>query len=97
MKRPPDFSRFKTFRELVAKRGIGVQDYTNRIAAIEAVGLLARICEMGDQVLALALNRRISASQAETLIDDLVDCFAEPIHSTRRVIETGKQLRGCDL
>lgn len=85
-----------SFRELAAEKGVVPKPYTSNLEAMEAVEVMATICQLGDAVLALARRGRITPGRAESLLAELLACFARPAESAGRVIAIGKELRGLE-
>jgi hypothetical protein len=91
-----DLSEYQSFKELAADKGIRPPPYGSNLGAMEAVEIMAMACQSGDRVLALARQGRVTPERAESLIAELLGCYARPAESVRRVIEIRKELRGLE-
>jgi hypothetical protein len=85
-----------SFRELAAERGVVPKPYASNLEAMEAVEVMATICQYGDAVLALARRDGLAPERAEALLAELLACFARPAESAGRVIAIGKEVRGLE-
>jgi hypothetical protein len=85
--------RHKTFHEFIAQKGVKPKVYKRNVEAIEATGLLETIEDMGDHIFVLAHRGLLQAWQAQQLLLDLTQCYADPISKTERIMEISKELR----
>ncbi|HEU4710288.1 MAG TPA: hypothetical protein VFS76_01925 [Pyrinomonadaceae bacterium] len=88
-----DLSRYDSFRRILAQRGAKVHAFESNLEAMEAVNLMDTAITLGDEVLSLARDSRLSVERAEALLLDLIECFVDPIAHSRQLIEIGKELR----
>lgn len=91
-----DLKGHQSFKELAAGEGVSPRPYGTNLEAMEAVEIMAMTCQAGDRVLALARQGRVGRERAESLLAELLGCFARPVESARRVMEISKDLRGLE-
>jgi hypothetical protein len=53
--------------------------------AMEAVGVVSRICRLGDEVLRRSRSGQLAATMASDQIAELVDCVRNPLDSYSRI------------
>lgn len=91
-----ELTEYDSFRELISQRGIRPRRFKSNLEAMEAVELMATTCQLGDRVLTLCRQGRLSEQRAAALLQDLVTCFTKPVENAGRVLEIGKELRECE-
>jgi hypothetical protein len=88
-----DSLRHKTFHELIAQNGVKPKVYKRNVEAMEAIGLLETIKDMGNHIFILVHQGLLQEWQAEQLLLDLTQCYADPIGKTERIMLISKELR----
>ena len=84
-----------TFRAVAQQRGVRPRQYDSYIG----MTLLDRISETeeaGDRILLLAREGRLSRERADTLLDRLLACYAEPLVQGDDVVTIQLELRRYD-
>lgn len=83
-----------TFSSLISEVGLATKAYPRSSDAIEAAELLVTIEQLGDGVLKLVKNDKLSAERGAELIQSLTVCYADPLKDTRSIVEIGNKLKG---
>ena len=83
----------KSFRDLVARKGITSSNSIRRIEEIEVVDLLETICNLGDSILVLVQEGRIPEPIAESWLLDLANWYADPLANVRDILKIQRKLR----
>jgi hypothetical protein len=84
------------FVDLVSSVSLKSRTYERTVDAFEAVDQLEEIRDTGDRVLMLARSDRLRRAQAESLLHELLVCFAEPLAHRRKLDEVKRIVRRCN-
>lgn len=91
-----DLRDYDVFRRILASRGVRPRVYHRNVEAIAAVDLLISIEELAHRVVTLERSGRLPAVQAETMLEDLVECFSDPLDHAGRIVRMSIELRAYD-
>jgi len=88
--------RHATFADVVSAQSLASRAYGRTVDTFEAVDQLEDISGAGDRVLELTRRGRLPAEKAETLLQELMACFAEPLQHKEQLHQINRILRRFD-
>lgn len=77
----------------MVRRGVHPPKYSRNLDALAALDTLVEIEKLGDWTIGLALNPT-APPDVEAILEELAECFANPLLNSRRVAALAKQIRG---
>jgi hypothetical protein len=81
------------FADLESAEALKSRAYERTLETFEAVDQLEEIRRIGDRVLVLARGSRLSRARAESLLHELIVCFAEPLKHREKLDEVRRIVR----
>lgn len=85
-----------TFSDLLSAAALESRAYARTLETFEAVDQLEEIRRIGDQVLLLVRGGRVPRDAAETLLVELMVCFADPLGQLERLHRIEQIVRSYD-
>ena len=73
------------FRRMLESRGVKAPVYSRSLDAMAAVDVLADIEEMGSRVMSLAQTGKLAAADSAALVDELIECFQDPLNRSAQL------------
>jgi len=80
-----DLAHCLTFADLMHAVHCAPPRYKRVLDAMEAIGFLERVCEVGDEVMRLLRTRQMCTADASRHLEGLLECVRAPLRSKARL------------